>query len=75
MRFVQSWMPFALPRGVANGSESNRRRANFAFGDGSARVEAESFQQRGTHARLVDLARAAAAILAWHSYNAVGTAL
>ena len=35
---------FALPRGVANGSESNRRRANFAFGDGSARVEAESFQ-------------------------------
>lgn len=33
---------FALPAGVA--VASGRHRANFAFGDGSARVEAESFQ-------------------------------
>ena len=37
---------FALPNAAGDSSagEGVRRRANFAFGDGSARVEAESFQ-------------------------------
>jgi DUF4097 and DUF4098 domain-containing protein YvlB len=35
---------FGLPSGAANGSSGPRRRADFAFGTGSARVEAESFQ-------------------------------
>jgi hypothetical protein len=35
---------FALPRSAESDSNGPRRRANFAFGTGSARVEAESFQ-------------------------------
>jgi DUF4097 and DUF4098 domain-containing protein YvlB len=35
---------FSLPAGAANDAKGDRHRANFAFGTGSARVEAESFQ-------------------------------
>ncbi len=35
---------FALPRSMDNESSTPRRRATFALGDGSARIEAESFQ-------------------------------
>ncbi|HUQ83504.1 MAG TPA: DUF4097 family beta strand repeat-containing protein [Gemmatimonadaceae bacterium] len=35
---------FALPSGAAQETTGPRRRANFAFGNGSARIEAESFQ-------------------------------
>jgi hypothetical protein len=35
---------FDLPNAAADSSPGPRRRANFAFGNGSARIEAESFQ-------------------------------
>lgn len=35
---------FALPPGALDASGGSRRRANFALGNGSARIEAESFQ-------------------------------
>jgi DUF4097 and DUF4098 domain-containing protein YvlB len=35
---------FALPNAVGDASSGPQRRANFAFGNGSARIEAESFQ-------------------------------
>ena len=35
---------FELPNAAAESSSGPRRRANFAFGNGSARIEAESFQ-------------------------------
>ena len=35
---------FELPNAAADASSGPRRRANFAFGNGSARIEAESFQ-------------------------------
>jgi DUF4097 and DUF4098 domain-containing protein YvlB len=35
---------FGLPSSATEESSGPRRRANFAFGNGSARVEAESFQ-------------------------------
>jgi DUF4097 and DUF4098 domain-containing protein YvlB len=35
---------FALPRALDNESGTPRRRVTFALGDGSARIEAESFQ-------------------------------
>jgi len=47
---------FGLPRAAEDESSGPRRRANFAFGTGSARVEAESFQGNIILARPGDVA-------------------
>jgi len=48
---------FELPYAAADVSSGPRRRANFAFGDGSARIEAESFQGSIILARPGDVVR------------------
>jgi DUF4097 and DUF4098 domain-containing protein YvlB len=47
---------FSLPRAAGDDSSAPRRRANFAFGNGSARVEVESFQGNIVLARPGDMA-------------------
>jgi DUF4097 and DUF4098 domain-containing protein YvlB len=47
---------FALPAGALDDSRGPRRRANFALGNGSARIEAESFQGNIVLARPGDAA-------------------
>jgi len=46
---------FALPPGALDATGSSRRRANFALGNGSARIEVESFQGNIVFARPGDV--------------------